>query len=79
MASSGLTESTHPLLAQLCLGMGNCGQLSPICAVFGGLVGAEVLKVLSGKDEPYQNVVLFDAQENAAVVQWVAPAAAPAK
>jgi len=37
-------------------------QVSPVCAVVGGLVGNEVIKFLSGKGEPVNNALLFDGQ-----------------
>lgn len=41
--------------------------LSPVCAIFGGLIGSEILKVISGSDKPWENTVLFDAQVSQAV------------
>mmetsp|Transcript_63848 Transcript_63848/g.76747 ORF Transcript_63848/g.76747 Transcript_63848/m.76747 type:complete len:369 (+) Transcript_63848:29-1135(+) len=38
-------------------------EISPICAVLGGVVGNEVIKALSGKGEPANNVLLFDATD----------------
>lgn len=35
-------------------------QVSPVCAVLGGVIGNEVIKVLSGKGEPANNILLFD-------------------
>jgi ubiquitin-like 1-activating enzyme E1 A len=35
-------------------------EVSPVCAVLGGAIGNEVIKCLSGKGEPANNVLLFD-------------------
>jgi ubiquitin-like 1-activating enzyme E1 A len=35
-------------------------QVAPVCAVLGGIVGNEVIKVISGKGEPANNTLLFD-------------------
>lgn len=38
-------------------------EMSPICAVLGGVIGNEVIKAISGKGEPANNVLLFDGFE----------------
>lgn len=38
-------------------------EVSPICAVLGGVLGNEVIKAISGKGEPANNVLLFDGWE----------------
>ena len=38
-------------------------ELSPICAVVGGILGQEILKVLSGKDEPLSNTFVYGGEE----------------
>ena len=48
-------------------------QVSAVCAVVGGIVAAEILKVLSGKDEPLDNVIVYDSDANSAVVQHIQP------
>lgn len=35
-------------------------ELSPVCAILGGVLGNEVVKFLSGKGEPANNLILFD-------------------
>jgi len=35
-------------------------QVPPVCAVLGGMVGNEVIKIISGKGEPANNTLLFD-------------------
>ena len=35
-------------------------EVSPVCAVMGGILGNEVIKALSGRGEPANNVLLFD-------------------
>jgi hypothetical protein len=36
-------------------------EISPVVAVTGGVLGAEVVKVVSGKDEPLLNLFVMDA------------------
>lgn len=35
-------------------------QVAPVCAVLGGMVGNEIIKVISGKGEPANNTLLLD-------------------
>ena len=35
-------------------------EVSPVCAVLGGVLGQEIIKALSGKGEPAKNILLFD-------------------
>ena len=35
-------------------------QVAPVCAVLGGMVGNEVIKIISGKGEPANNTLLLD-------------------
>ncbi len=35
-------------------------EVSPVCAVVGGIIGNEVIKAISGKGEPANNTILFD-------------------
>jgi ubiquitin-activating enzyme E1 len=45
------------------LASGSRGEISPLCAVFGGVVGQEVMKAASGKFNPLQQWLYFDAEE----------------
>eukprot|EP00560_Eucampia_antarctica_P005158 CAMPEP_0197840898 /NCGR_PEP_ID=MMETSP1437-20131217/45870_1 /TAXON_ID=49252 ORGANISM="Eucampia antarctica, Strain CCMP1452" /NCGR_SAMPLE_ID=MMETSP1437 /ASSEMBLY_ACC=CAM_ASM_001096 /LENGTH=431 /DNA_ID=CAMNT_0043450575 /DNA_START=63 /DNA_END=1354 /DNA_ORIENTATION=+ len=38
-------------------------QVSPVCAVLGGVLGNEVIKAISGKGQPANNVLLFDGMD----------------
>ena len=40
-----------------------CGNLSPVCACFGGIVAQEVLKACSGKFTPINQFMYYDAFE----------------
>ena len=42
------------------LAMVAIAEVSPVCAVLGGVLGNEVIKVISGKGEPANNVLIFD-------------------
>ncbi len=46
-------------------------QLNTVCAVFGALIGQEVLKVLSGRDAPIKNICVYDSQSGLAIVREV--------
>ena len=35
-------------------------EVSPVCAVLGGVLGNEVIKAISGRGEPANNILLFD-------------------
>ena len=35
-------------------------EVSPVCAVLGGILGNEVIKAFTGKGEPANNVILFN-------------------
>jgi ubiquitin-like 1-activating enzyme E1 A len=52
-----LPEDTLTALAKA--GM---AQLAPVCAVLGGILGNEIIKVISGKGEPANNTILFDGK-----------------
>ncbi|XP_076358943.1 SUMO1 activating enzyme subunit 1 [Tachypleus tridentatus] len=45
------------------------GELSPICAVVGGVLAQDVIKAVSGKDAPLKNFFLFDGQDGSGVVE----------
>jgi len=36
-------------------------DLSPVCAIVGGILGQQIIKVLTAKDEPFQNFFIYDA------------------
>ena len=38
-------------------------EVSPVCAVLGGVLGNEVIKAISGRGEPANNILLFDGLE----------------
>jgi len=35
-------------------------QVAPVCSIMGGIVGNEVIKIISGKGEPANNTLLLD-------------------
>ncbi len=51
----GLTEAEF--IELITAGM---AQVVPVCAVLGGMVGNEVIKIISGKGEPANNTLLLD-------------------
>ncbi|KAL2643001.1 hypothetical protein R1flu_010588 [Riccia fluitans] len=48
-------------------------ELSPVCAIMGGVLGQEVLKLLSCKGEPIQNYFFFDASDGKGMIEEVTP------
>jgi ubiquitin-like 1-activating enzyme E1 A len=42
------------------LGKAGLAQVAPVCAVLGGMLGNEIIKVISGKGEPANNTLLLD-------------------
>lgn len=48
-------------------------ELSPVCAVVGGVLGQEVVKALSQRDPPHRNFFFFDARKSNGVVDYFGP------
>jgi len=59
--SDDLFGSTEEIKCLACIAN---EEVSPVCAVLGGVVGNEVIKCLSGKGEPANNVLLFEGAES---------------
>jgi len=38
-------------------------EVSPVCAVLGGMIGNEVIKAISGKADPANNILMFDGAD----------------
>jgi ubiquitin-like 1-activating enzyme E1 A len=38
-------------------------EISPVCSVLGGVIGNEIIKVISGKGEPATNMLLFNGED----------------
>lgn len=51
-------------------------ELSPTCAVVGGIIGQELLKGITGKDAPVNNFFFFDGMSGAGIMRQLAPPAA---
>lgn len=49
-------------------------ELAPVCAIVGGLIASEVLKVISGKERPINNALFFDGTTSDGVVLRLGPA-----
>eukprot|EP00743_Colponemidia_sp_Colp-15_P005056 GILK01005444.1.p1 GENE.GILK01005444.1~~GILK01005444.1.p1 ORF type:complete len:320 (-),score=53.72 GILK01005444.1:236-1195(-) len=56
------------------LGRVSIAELSPVCAVLGGEMAQEVIKVISGKDAPIQNWFFYDGLEGSGVIECIPPA-----
>ena len=53
-------EGESPLDLKQLAGIAAHPEVSPVCAVLGGILGNEVIKALTGKGEPANNVMLFN-------------------
>jgi ubiquitin-like 1-activating enzyme E1 A len=59
--SSTLKDSTHLSESALSkLANVATAEVAPVCSVLGGMIGNEVIKVISGKGEPATNTLLLD-------------------
>ncbi|XP_047497045.1 SUMO-activating enzyme subunit 1-like isoform X2 [Penaeus chinensis] len=47
------------------------GQLSPVCAIVGGVLAQEIIKAVSQKDPPHNNFFFFNTQDGAGVVECI--------
>ncbi|CAG6008127.1 unnamed protein product [Menidia menidia] len=48
-------------------------EMSPVCAVVGGVLGQEVVKALSQRDAPHRNFFFFDGRKGNGVVDFFGP------
>lgn len=48
-------------------------EMSPVCAVVGGVLGQEVVKALSQRDAPHRNLFFFDGRKGSGVVDYFGP------
>eukprot|EP01125_Pyxidicula_operculata_P016788 TRINITY_DN5811_c0_g1_i1.p1 TRINITY_DN5811_c0_g1~~TRINITY_DN5811_c0_g1_i1.p1 ORF type:complete len:252 (+),score=35.15 TRINITY_DN5811_c0_g1_i1:418-1173(+) len=66
-----ITDSFVNMLVQ------HCGsEISPVCAILGGIVGQEIVKVICQNDDPYVNFFFFngiDSEESGIVSNIFAP------
>ena len=46
-------------------------EIAPVCAIIGGILGQEVIKAISHKDEPIYNVFAFDGINGGGVVNKI--------
>ena len=45
------------------------GDISPVCAILGGVVGQEMIKAVSKKDTPHNNFFFFNSNDFSGVVE----------
>ena len=48
-------------------------ELSPVCAVVGGVLAQEVIKALSAKDRPYTNTFFYNGQQSTGIIELLQP------
>jgi len=54
--------------------MQNVGsEISPVCAFLGGQLAQDVINVVGGKEQPIQNMLLFDSEASAGPVYALHP------
>jgi ubiquitin-like 1-activating enzyme E1 A len=46
-------------------------ELSPVCAIVGGLIGQEIIKILSVKGEPLTNFFIYDGMESIGILEKI--------
>ncbi|XP_069118433.1 SUMO-activating enzyme subunit 1-like isoform X1 [Argopecten irradians] len=46
-------------------------ELSPVCAVVGGILGQEIIKAVSHKDKPHNNFFFYDGVEGSGLVDQI--------
>ena len=47
------------------------GELSPVCAIVGGVVAQEIIKAISNKDAPHNNYFFYNPMESCGVVETI--------
>ncbi|GAX12191.1 ubiquitin-like 1-activating enzyme E1 A [Fistulifera solaris] len=52
--------SLHDMIRAQFDSLNKTAEISPVCAVLGGMLGNEMIKVISGKGQPANNTVLMD-------------------
>ena len=62
---------TSQYLARVAQAVGT--ELAPVCAIVGGMVASEVVKIISGKERPINNVLFFDGASSDGIVQRLGP------
>jgi ubiquitin-like 1-activating enzyme E1 A len=46
-------------------------ELSPVCALVGGIVAQEIIKLVSGNDAPLQNIFLYNGLDGDGIVEFL--------
>lgn len=49
------------------------GALNPVCAIVGGVLGQEVIKAVSQKDQPINNTFVYDGLDSTGIVAKIPP------
>ena len=58
-------------LAQLARTVGV--ELAPVCAILGGIIGSEIIKIISGKEKPINNAFFFDGATSDGICARLGP------
>jgi molybdopterin/thiamine biosynthesis adenylyltransferase len=69
--AAAATLLTPQYMAQVAESVGH--ELAPVCAIVGGMVASEVIKIISGKERPINNVFFFDGSTSDGIFQRLGP------
>jgi ubiquitin-like 1-activating enzyme E1 A len=46
-------------------------EVSPVCAIVGGILAQELIKVVTGKDEPINNFFFYNGMDGGGFVELI--------
>ena len=76
-SNAGRTKTSHGVRCALCktaqMAQTYHAEFAPVCAVMGGLIASEVIKLISGKERPINNCLFYDGATSDAMVQRLGP------
>lgn len=57
------------------------GEISPVCAITGGIVGQHLIRILTAKGKPLENFFIYDNRQHVGKVEWlsIVPTVAPSQ
>jgi hypothetical protein len=44
-------------------------EISPVCAIMGGIVAQEIIKIICHNDQPFYNFLFFNGDDDSALVE----------
>jgi len=67
ISSRELRKCDYDKLVEIFVGNIGC-ELSPVCAVVGGVVAQEILKIICHNDKPFNNTFFFNGMDDSGMV-----------